>query len=73
MLQSNEINKVLNIKLKYKTKVLKALKESNKNMNSSSSFASHFYDEKLDKIMFTLQEINTKISGLVTIMHSQRI
>ena len=38
---------------------------------SSSSSSSHTYDEKLNNIMATLQEINTKISGLATIMHSQ--
>ena len=36
----------------------------------SSSSSSHAYDEQLDHIMAALQEINTKISGLATIMHS---
>ena len=39
--------------------------------SGSSSSSSHTYDEKLENIMATLQEINTKISGLATIMHSQ--
>ena len=39
----------------------------------SSSSISHVYDEQLDNIMATLQEINTKIFGLATIMHSQHI
>ena len=33
----------------------------------------HAYDEQLDNIMAALHEINTKISGLATIMHSQYI
>ena len=39
--------------------------------SSSSTF--HAYNEQLDNIMATLQEINTKISRLATIMHSQHI
>ena len=39
----------------------------------SSSSISHVFDEQLDNIMATLQEINTKIFGLATIMHSQHI
>ena len=46
--------------------------ESHATLGSSSS-PSHAYDEKLDNIMATLKEINTKISGLATIMHSQHI
>ena len=38
----------------------------------SSSFPSHVYDEQLDNIMATLQEITTKISELATIMYSQQ-
>ena len=37
------------------------------------SSTSHVYDEQLDNIMTALQEINTKISRLATIMHSQHI
>ena len=37
----------------------------------SSSSTSHVYDERLDNILVTLQEITTKISGLATIMYSQ--
>ena len=39
----------------------------------SSNFTPHAYDEQLDNIMAALHEINTKISGLATIMHSQHI
>ena len=39
----------------------------------SSSSTSHVYDEQLDNIMATLQEITSKISGLATFMHSQHI
>ena len=39
----------------------------------SSSSTSHAYDEQLDNIMAAFQEINTKISGLATIMHFQHI
>ena len=44
--------------------------ESHATQGSSSS-TSHVYDEQLDNIMATLQEITTKISGLATIMYSQ--
>ena len=33
----------------------------------------HAYDEQLDNIMAAVHEINTKISRLATIMHSQHI
>ena len=48
------------------------LQESHATQGSSSS-TSHVYDEQLDNIMATLQEITTKISKLATIMHSQHI
>ena len=51
----------------------KSTKQENYATPRSSSSTSHAYDEKLDNIMVTLQEINTKISGLATIMHSQHI
>ena len=44
-------------------------KESHATPGSSSS-TSHVYDEHLNNIMTALQEINTKISRLATIMHS---
>ena len=50
----------------------KSTKQESHTLGSSSS-SSHTYDEKLDNIMATLQEINTKVSGLATIMHSQHI
>ena len=37
------------------------------------SSTSHVYDEQLDNITATFQEITTKISELATIMHSQHI
>ena len=40
---------------------------------TQGSSTSHVYDEQLDNITVTLQEITTKISGLATIMHSQDI
>ena len=46
--------------------------ESHATQGSSSS-TSHVYDERLDNIMSTLQEITTNIFGLATIMHSQHI
>ena len=39
----------------------------------SSNFTLHACDKQLDHIMAALHEINTKISGLATIMHSQHI
>ena len=39
--------------------------------SGSSNFTPH--EEQLDNIMATLHEINTKISGLASIMHSQHI
>ena len=43
--------------------------ESHAALGSSSS-TSHAYDEQIDNIMAALQDINTKISELATIMHS---
>ena len=51
----------------------KNTKQESHATQGSSSSTSHVYDEKLDNIMATLQEITTKISGLATIMHSQHI
>ena len=48
----------------------KSTKQESHATPGSSSSTSHAYDEKLDNIMATLQEMNTKISGLTTIMHS---
>ena len=44
--------------------------ESNAPYGDASS-SSHPYDEKLDNIMASVQDINTKLSGLASIMHSQ--
>ena len=46
--------------------------ESHANLRSSN-FTHYAYDEQLDHIMAAFHEINTKISGLATIMHSQHI
>ena len=51
----------------------KSTKQESHATPGSSSSTSHAYDEKLDKIMATIQEINTKTSRLATIMHSQHI
>ena len=51
----------------------KNTKQESHATQGSSSSTSHVYDEQLDNIMATLQEITTKISGLTTIMHSQHI
>ena len=61
----------LNASISYTKKSTK--QESHATPRSSSS-TSHAYDEKLDNsVMATIQEINTKISGLATIMHSQHV
>ena len=46
--------------------------ESHANLGSLN-FTPHAYDERLDNIMAAVHEINTKIFGLATIMHSQHI
>ena len=51
----------------------KNTKQESHATQGSSSSTSHVYDEQLDNIMATLQEITTKISKLATIMHSQHI
>ena len=51
----------------------KNTKQESHATQESSSSTSHVYDEQLDNIMTTLQEITTKISGLATIMHSKHI
>ena len=51
----------------------KSTKQESHAAPGSSSSSSHACDEHLDNIMAALQEINTKIFILVTIMHSQHI
>ena len=51
----------------------KNTKQESHATQGSLSSTSHVYDEQLDNIMATLQEITTKISELATIMHSQHI
>ena len=45
-----------------------SISHTKKSTKQESHATSHAYDEKLDNIMATIQEINTKISGLTTIM-----
>ena len=69
--QPSPINiRTLNTSISHTKKSTK--QESHATLRSSRS-TSHAYDEKLDNIMATIQELNTKISGLATIMHSQHI
>ena len=51
----------------------KNTKQKSHATQGSSSSTSYVYDEQLNNIMATLQEITTRISGLATIMHSQHI
>ena len=51
----------------------KNTKQESHATQESSSSTSHVYNEQLDNIMATLQEITTKISRLTTIMYSQHI
>ena len=51
----------------------KSTKQESHTTPGNSSSTSQAFDEQLDNIMTALQEINTKISGLTTIMHSQHI
>ena len=51
----------------------KGAKQESHAPHGSSSSSSHPYDEKLDNIMSSIQDISTKLSGLATIMHSQHI
>ena len=51
----------------------KSTKQESHTTPRSLSSTSHAFDAKLDNIMVTLQEVNTKISRLATIMHSQHI
>ena len=53
--------------------VKKSPKQESHATSGSSSSTYHVYAEQLDNIMAALQEINTKISRLTTIMHSQHI
>ena len=50
--------------------VRKNVKQENTAPQDDTSFSSHSYDEKLDNIMASMQDISTKLSGLTTIMHS---
>ena len=49
----------------------KNVKQESNAPHGSSSSSSHPYDEKLDNIMASVQDISTKLSGLASIMHSQ--
>ena len=48
----------------------KEVKQESHALHGSSSSSSHTYDEKLDNIMSSIQDIDTKLFGLATIMHS---
>ena len=49
----------------------KGVKQESHTPHDSSSSSSHPYDEKLDNIMASVQDISTKLFGLASIMHSQ--
>ena len=49
----------------------KGVKQESHAPHGTSSSSSHPYDEKLDNIMASVQDISTKLFGLATIMHSQ--
>ena len=49
----------------------KNVKQKSNAPQGDTSSSSHFYDEKLDNIMASVQDISTKLSGLTSIMHSQ--
>ena len=51
----------------------KGTKQESHAPHASSSSSSHSYDEKLDNIMLSIQDISTKLSKLASIMHSQHI
>ena len=53
--------------------VEKGVKQEGHAHRGGSSSSSYSYDEKLDNIMTSIQELSTKIPGLATIMHSQHI
>ena len=48
----------------------KGVKQESNAPRCGSSSSSHSYDEKLDNIMASMQDISTKLSGLAFIMHS---
>ena len=49
----------------------RGVKQESPAPNSGSSFTSHSYDKKLDAIMASIQDINTRLPGLASIMHYQ--
>ena len=49
----------------------KNVKQESNASQGDTSFSKHSYDKKLDNIMASMQDINTKLSGLTSIMHSQ--
>ena len=51
--------------------IRKNVKQESNTPQGDTSFSSHSYDEKLDNIMASVQDISTKLSNLTTIMHSQ--
>ena len=51
----------------------KGVKQEGHAHHGGSHSSSHSYDEKLDNIMASVQELSTKMSRLATIMHSHHI
>ena len=51
----------------------KGVKQEGHAHHGGSHSSSHSYDEKLDNIMASVQDISTKISELASLMHSHHI
>jgi len=51
--------------------IRKNVKQESNAPQGDTSSSSHSYDEKLDNIMASVQDISTKLFGLTTIMYSQ--
>ena len=51
----------------------KGVKQEGHAHHSGSHFSSYSYDEKLDNIMASVQELSTKMSSIAIIMHSHHI
>ena len=49
----------------------KGAKQEGHASHGSSSSSSHPYDEKLDNIMQSVQELSTKLFGLTSFIHTQ--
>ena len=51
--------------------IRKNVKQESNAPQGDTSSSSHSYDEKLDNVMASMQDISTKLSGLTTIMYPQ--